>query len=184
MEQFRNALVQQYYRNVNGIVFVYDITNPESFENVDNWYTEAVHYSENKDRLQMVLIGNKKDMESERRVSEETAREYANAKGMTYTEVSAKDFQCLAVLDGIMMTLANQMLADRQENSFTRSMTDVIRLSDEWEMVEAPEGQIPENVYQPQNESTGMSLRDQLTSSVRNVAVRTNNRVSSSNCSC
>ena len=188
MEQFRNALVNQYYRNVNGIILVYDITNAESFENIDSWYSEAVHYAENKDRLKMVLIGNKKDQEEEREVTVEEGERYARERGMAFVEVSAKDIKCLEKMDDLLLTLSHQMMTDREEHSFTRSMTNVIRLDgsrgDDWEIIDLPQGPIPANVYRAQDENVRMSLRSQLTSSVRTTMIRTNNRMTNSNCSC
>ena len=182
MEQFRNALIQQYYRNVNGVVFVYDITKQETFENIDSWYSEAMSYSKDRERLKMLLIGNKKDMEAERVISEEDGRRYAQSRGMLFAEVSAKDIKCLDALDDVILSLSHQMLKDREEHSFTRSMRNVIRLEEDWEVVEFPNGPVPEDVYQPQDASTRMSLGNQLTSSVRTAVTRTNHRVSRSKC--
>ncbi len=187
MEQFRNALVNQYYRNVNGIILVYDVTNTESFQNIDTWYSEAIKYSEDSERLKMVLIGNKKDQETDREVSEEEGQRYAQSRDMAFVEVSAKDIKCLETLDALLVTLSQQMLSDREEHSFTRSMTSVIRLEglreDDWEIVDSPQGPIPTNVYRAQDQNVRMSFRSQLTSSIRTTVVRTNNRVSNTKCS-
>ena len=181
MEQFRNALINQYYRNVNGIMFVYDITNQESFDNIDTWYSEAMKYSEHSDRLKMVLVGNKRDAEEERVVPMEAGFGYAQSRGMAFAEVSAKDLSCMEALDDLLLGLSRDMLADREEHSFTRSM--VIKLGEEdWEVVEMPTGDVPSSVYQPQDDGRG--LRSQFTSSMRSVASRANNRINRSKCSC
>ena len=177
MEQFRNALVQQYYRNVNGVVFVYDITRQETFDNIDTWYTECKQYSENHERIKMLLIGNQKDKVNEREVSEEAGRSYAESRGMLFAELSAKDINCLDTLDDLILQLSQQMLVSREENSFTRSMSNVIHLSDDWEIVEIPKEPIPARLYEDQDRGTGTSLRNQLTSSLHTVrGVVTNNR--------
>ena len=181
MEQFRNALINQYYRNVNGIMFVYDITNQESFDSVDIWYSEAMKYSEHSDRLKMVLVGNKKDAEEERMVPMEAGLRYAQSRGMAFAEVSAKELSCLESLDDLLLGLSRDMLADREEHSFTRSMVIQLREED-WETVEVPTGDIPSSVYQPQDD--GRSLRYQITSSMRGVASRTSNRITRYKCSC
>jgi len=38
-ERFR-TITNSYYRNANGIIIVYDLTDRQSFENVVNWYEE------------------------------------------------------------------------------------------------------------------------------------------------
>eukprot|EP01083_Nonionella_stella_P151319 483325_1 len=58
-ERFR-TITSAYYRGAHGIIMVYDVTNPESFEHVEDWLTEVNrHASENTMKL---LVGNKADM--------------------------------------------------------------------------------------------------------------------------
>ena len=93
MEQFRNALVTKYYRNADGrtindticrlnlelrvwfyqwppgIVLVYDITRRETFEHLENWIREVEQYcTGGLERVKMILIGNKVDLQEERKV--------------------------------------------------------------------------------------------------------------------
>ena len=172
MEQFRNALIRQYYRNVDGVILVYDITNHSSFKEIERWLSEVRQYSENPDRLTLALIGNKSDRESEREVQEEEGRGFAHEQGLLFMELSAKKNESLVSLDKLITTLSQQMLTSREENSFTRSMSNVIRIEgsgllDDWVLIDAPEGPIPSSLYQQQDER--VKLRDQLTSSVRGV---------------
>ena len=41
-ERFR-AVTKSYLRRVDGVLFVFDISNKESFENLNFWYTEAIN---------------------------------------------------------------------------------------------------------------------------------------------
>ena len=67
IERYRE-LSPMYYRQSNGVMLVYDITNRESFDNLrDIWYRDARLYRDMQ--TQYVLIGNKCDLESERAVS-------------------------------------------------------------------------------------------------------------------
>lgn len=38
-DRFR-TITNSYYRNANGIMIIYDLTDRESFENVQSWYAE------------------------------------------------------------------------------------------------------------------------------------------------
>ena len=69
MEQFRNALITKYYRNTDGIIFVFDITRRETFESLENWVKEVRKYVSSLDSVRMMLVGNKKDKEYARKVS-------------------------------------------------------------------------------------------------------------------
>jgi Ras-related protein Rab-1A len=65
-------LIRDYYREAQGIVFVYDVTLPESFQNVLSWLEEVREFGE-KD-VHKLLIGNKSDLSSDRKVSEEEGK--------------------------------------------------------------------------------------------------------------
>ncbi len=86
-EKYR-AIASAYYKNAHGAVIVYDITRKESFENVENWLRELKEHGE-KD-IQIIILGNKSDLEAQRQVSVDDARKLAEQKGLFYMETSAK----------------------------------------------------------------------------------------------
>lgn len=70
-ENYR-SITRSYYRGVICAFLVYDVTNEKSFKNViTSWYEEAKQYG-NKS-LYFVLVGNKIDLEPNRKVSTEEA---------------------------------------------------------------------------------------------------------------
>lgn len=73
MEKFRNApaLVPQYYHNTDGIVLVFDITEQESFDGLDNWIFEMNQHCTHRSRTEkvnVILVGNKLDLSERRQV--------------------------------------------------------------------------------------------------------------------
>ena len=75
-----------YSRNANGIILVFDLAYPESFEGVQQWYTFL-----SKDCIsscQFVLCGNKDDLPTDFNVLQ--ADEWARAHEMPFVKVSAK----------------------------------------------------------------------------------------------
>ena len=64
-ERFR-ALSANYIKKANGILLVYDITNKDSFENINIWAQEIKDKSKSIDERPIVLIGNKSDLEKDR----------------------------------------------------------------------------------------------------------------------
>lgn len=87
-ERFR-TITSSYYRGSQGVVLVYDVTNEESFNNIELWLSE-VEIHAGKD-VSKILIGNKTDLKHQRVVPCEKALKLANKYQMYYVETSAKD---------------------------------------------------------------------------------------------
>lgn len=69
-QQFFKRYRKTYYKDAQAVFIVFDLTNPESFENVTKWHNELKEFIENKD-LPIIIVGNKKDMINEREISYE-----------------------------------------------------------------------------------------------------------------
>lgn len=148
MEQFRNTLIGQYYRNIDGVILVYDVTRRESFEHLEDWLGEVRRNCRDLETLRLALIGNKSDM-ADRQVTIAEAQEYAEKQSMLFMETTAKDLKSLEQLHDLLNSMGERMLAAREESSFTRSMSSVIHLQqqtsvdDDWEIITTPRGPIP-----------------------------------------
>ena len=102
-ERFR-TITKSYYRGSNGIVVVYDITDRESFDQVQQWMNEIdQHASQDVCRL---LVGNKADLDDKRAVKTEEGENLARQFGIPFLETSAK--QSLNV-DNMFTTMAQAM---------------------------------------------------------------------------
>lgn len=87
-ERFR-TITSSYYRGAHGIIVVYDVTERESFECVKQWMNEIDRYAtENVNRL---LVGNKCDLESQRKVTFDEGQEMAKTFSIKFLECSAKN---------------------------------------------------------------------------------------------
>ena len=58
-DKFR-AIVSMYYRDADGAVIVYDVTDPKSFEDVEFWLQEL--HDKAPTNLEIALVGNKTDL--------------------------------------------------------------------------------------------------------------------------
>jgi len=87
-ERYR-TITTAYYRGAMGFILMYDITNEESFNAVQDWVTQIKTYS--WDNAQVILVGNKCDMQNERVVSTERGKKLANDLSLEFFETSAKE---------------------------------------------------------------------------------------------
>lgn len=86
-ERFR-TLTPSYYRGAQGAILVYDVSNRQSFQKLDQWLYELDTYSTRSNIVKM-LVGNKIDKEG-RAVSREEGMKYARKHSMLFIEASAK----------------------------------------------------------------------------------------------
>merc|ERR1712110_968384 len=85
-ERFK-TITATYYKGAHGIILVYDITDRQTFQDIENWLGEIQqHASPNVAKL---LVGNKCDLESERQVKWEEGKQYADSLGIGFLETSA-----------------------------------------------------------------------------------------------
>ena len=88
-EYYRN-LLKFNYRNANGILLIYDISNKNTFRNLSKWFNHIDTNANEQTKICKVLVGNKIDI-SEREVTEEEGKKFADDYGLPYFEMSAKD---------------------------------------------------------------------------------------------
>ncbi|CAD8138977.1 unnamed protein product [Paramecium octaurelia] len=86
-ENFR-SIIRSYYRSAIGALLVYDITNKNSFHNLQRWMEEIKNNG--NANMVIVLCGNKIDLESERAVTYEEGWQYAQSQSLIFLEISAK----------------------------------------------------------------------------------------------
>ena len=84
-ERYR-SITNAYYRGAEGILIVFDLTNKESFKNIENWINEITVYT-GKDVL-MICLGNKSDLK--KAISNSTIEDFKKRTKLEIINVSAK----------------------------------------------------------------------------------------------
>ena len=72
------------------MIFVYDVTDRESFEKIPNSIKLTYEHIE-KDKMSILLIGNKIDLEEKRKVSFLEGQDFAKQNNFQFIETSAKE---------------------------------------------------------------------------------------------
>ncbi|TNV77454.1 hypothetical protein FGO68_gene2746 [Halteria grandinella] len=85
-ERFR-TITYSFYKQANGVIVTFDVTNATSFNNVKNWLESIYQHAD--PNIVKALVGNKIDLD-DRVVSTEEAKRLADQHKMPYFETSAK----------------------------------------------------------------------------------------------
>ena len=86
-ERFK-TITYSFYKQANGVIVAFDLTNQLSFNNVKTWLDSIYLHAD--PNIVKVLVGNKLDLDDERKVSKEEAQRLADQHKMHYYETSAK----------------------------------------------------------------------------------------------
>ena len=85
-ENFR-SVTRAYYKASAVAMVVYDITNEESFQHIKEWIKDCKDLAPKT--VQLVLVGNKSDLEENRVITNERGAQLANENKMLFFETSA-----------------------------------------------------------------------------------------------
>ncbi|PIA52060.1 hypothetical protein AQUCO_01000145v1 [Aquilegia coerulea] len=105
-ERYR-AVTSAYYRGAVGAMLVYDITKRQSFDHIPRWLEELRSHADKN--IVIILIGNKSDLENQRAVPTEDAKEFAQKEGLFFLETSALE-------------------ATNVENAFSTVLTEIFNI--------------------------------------------------------
>jgi len=110
-EQYK-SLTKNFYRNANGIIIVFDLTNRKSFECVKDWMNNIREYANKETKI--ALIGNKNDLLRE--VGEAECESLASSFKIKYFDCSAKEN--LGFRDCVVSVVTEISQKTKQENEF------------------------------------------------------------------
>ena len=82
------AITKNLFLKVMGALIVYDITNENSFYNLQSWVSMVKE--ECGKHMQILIVGNKSDLDSKRAISKEEVLNYAKEQKVEYIETSSK----------------------------------------------------------------------------------------------
>jgi len=86
-DRFR-SITQSFFRNADGILFIFDLTEKKTFEGVKQWLIDSEYYDLN---IKKILVGNKVDLVEKRKVDKVIIDNFVKKIQLKYYEMSAKD---------------------------------------------------------------------------------------------
>ena len=106
--------------NTSFVIVVFDITNKDSFLSVENWVKHCSSTG-NKD-INFILVGNKNDIEEERKISLDEANSFAEKKNMNYYDISAfKDEDVKQIFDEAFNSFYSKFIENKDPNAYQKT---------------------------------------------------------------
>ena len=102
-----SSLTKNFYKHAQGIIFVYDVNNIKSFQNLKNWIKNPDYEKRN---VKIIIVGNKIDLKKE--ISTDDLKRLANRYSCKYFEVSAKNN---INVNSIFESITEEIINDNKE---------------------------------------------------------------------
>ena len=109
------AIRDNYLRNGEGFLCVFSITEEDSFQECQEFRDQIIR-TKGKEKVPFILVGNKCDLEDNRKVSTEKAQSQAEKWDVPYIETSAKTRDNV---DKIFFDLLREIITEKVNNAGT-----------------------------------------------------------------
>ncbi|KAJ7401761.1 Inhibin beta B chain [Pitangus sulphuratus] len=108
------AIRDNYFRSGEGFLLVFSITEHESFTATAEFREQILRVKAEEDKIPLLVVGNKSDLEERRQVPVEEARSKAEEWGVQYVETSAKT---RANVDKVFFDLMREIRAKKMSEN-------------------------------------------------------------------
>ena len=117
------VITKSFVKGTDGIIFMYDITQKESFINIKKWIEETE--GENPGDVKKIIVGNKIDKEEDRQVTDEMKEKLSKELDIDLIEVSAKKgIDVDKVFDILVEKILGNMTTEQILKKYGRSWTE------------------------------------------------------------
>ena len=123
-QEIYNSINENYYKDADGCLLVYDITNNDSFERIKDYYIQKIK-DKCKKNIKIVLLGNKTDKNDERKVSDKDGRDLALKNNYIFMESSCKDnYNVSDAFTALVEMTNNDMIKEKENNTNNFSLDE------------------------------------------------------------
>ena len=116
-----HSLVKGYYKNADGILFVFSVNDEKSLESIEKWLKSFEDNCEHGRKIPKVLVGNKIDLERE--ITEEKLKYYSEKYELKVFYVSAKSGEGIEELfQHIGKEIYDEYKKDKDKNNIQQNI--------------------------------------------------------------
>ena len=135
-ERFR-SLTSSFFKGTAGFIIVYDISNQDSFNNLSLWLNIINENAEADAFKNILIIGNKNDLEEYRIVSLEQGKDFADKNNLLFAEVSAKynGDNCVGtafevLLKPVIKDMSQLVMKNIKDNETYTNLNELVKLKE------------------------------------------------------
>ena len=122
-ERYR-SIVDNVYKKADGFLIFFDVTNKESFNEI-NYYLKKIEDNSNNKNKGIILLGNKIDDNSKRTIQKKFAKKKGEENGIKYFEISCLyGINILEVLNEITLVSYKNYKLKMYENNYINNNKD------------------------------------------------------------
>ena len=128
-QEIYRSLTRNFYRNADVFLFVFDITNEESYIHIKDWLKESEE--DLGKNFKKILIGNKFDLNHKRKVDKERMTRFAQNNNMKCFETSAKEGNNVDIIftEAVKLLLGNKSNKEiMDEFAYRNADTSIVSL--------------------------------------------------------
>lgn len=118
------TISKAFIRGSHGVIFVYDVTQEHSFNNIVNWINLLHQEVSDHDNIPKILVGNKIDLEGSRIISSQQGKIFADSNNILFMETSSKSGENIENIFNILVRNCLEKYSDielKSENLITIS---------------------------------------------------------------
>jgi len=112
-ERFK-SIARNYFRNICGVILMFDISNPITFHNLKTWLSIIKYEKKCRHKHPILLLGNKSELVNQ--ISKEELDEFIAINDITYEEISCKQ-DTQAHLEEILGSFISKILQEGDLNN-------------------------------------------------------------------
>ena len=129
-KQDYESSINQFDANLLGGFIIYDITQQNSFENVDKWVKIFKNIS--AENAELILLGNKSDFDDYRQIEKEEGKKKAENLNISFYETSAFDKESIKIAFQVLITnilekVKNKLIIDKNEGKIFANESEIFK---------------------------------------------------------